>query len=56
MVGGDLICRKEDRNKVIFDGCSLFIFNAISESLDMKEITLTGRQYMWANNFNPTYI
>lgn len=32
------------------------MFNVIIESLDLREIDLTGRQYTWANNLdNPTY-
>ena len=32
------------------------MFNAVIESLDRREIDLSGRQYTWANNLeNPTY-
>jgi hypothetical protein len=34
----------------------LFIFNAITESLNLREIALSGRQFTWANRReNPTY-
>ena len=33
-----------------------FIFNAIIESLDMRDIALSGRQYTWAGRRDkPTY-
>src|SRR3954464_5555314 len=45
-----------EKNKDNFDGRWSFMFNAIIESLDLKEIDLSGRQFTWANNLeNPTY-
>jgi exonuclease III len=51
MVGGDfnIIRRKEDKNNDNFYARWTFIFNAIIESLDLREIALSGRQYTWAN-------
>jgi exonuclease III len=58
MVGGDfnIIRRKEDKNNDNFHARWPFIFNAIIESLDLREIALSGRQYTWANRRAvPTY-
>lgn len=58
LVGGDfnIIRRREEKNNDNFDGRWSFMFNAIIESLDLREIDLTGRQFTWANNLqNPTY-
>jgi hypothetical protein len=57
-VGGDfnIIRRKEEKNNNNFNHLWPFIFNAIIESLDLREIALSGRQYTWANRRdNPTY-
>ena len=58
LVGGDfnIIRRREEKNNDNFDGRWSFMFNAIIESLDLREIDLTGRQFTWANTLpNPTY-
>jgi hypothetical protein len=58
MVGGDfnIIRRQEEKNNDNFYARWPFIFNAIIESLDLREIILSGRQYTWANRRdNPTY-
>jgi len=58
LVGGDfnMIRRREEKNNDNFDARWSFMFNAIIESLDLKEIELTGRQFTWANYLeNPTY-
>jgi hypothetical protein len=58
MVGGDfnIIRRQEEKNNENFYARWAFIFNAIIESLDLREIVLSGRQYTWANRRdNPTY-
>jgi hypothetical protein len=48
--------RKEEKNNDNFNTRWPFIFNAIIESLDLREIALSGRQYTWANRRdNPTY-
>jgi hypothetical protein len=57
MVGGDfnIIRRQEEKNNENFYARWPFIFNAIIESLDLREIVLSGRQYTWANRWdNPT--
>jgi hypothetical protein len=58
MVGGDfnIIRRKEEKNNDNFYTRWPFIFNAIIESLDLREIALSGRQFTWANRCTiPTY-
>jgi exonuclease III len=58
MVGGDfnIIRRKEEKNNDNFYARWPFIFNAINESLDLREIALSGRQFTWANRCTvPTY-
>jgi hypothetical protein len=58
MVGRDfnIIGRKEEKNNDNFYARWPFIFNAIIESLDLREIVLSGRQYTWANRRAiPTY-
>jgi hypothetical protein len=58
LVGGDfyIIRRQEEKNN---DNCNArwsFIFNAIIESLDLREIVLSGRQFTWVNRkVIPTY-
>ena len=58
LVGGDfnIIRRREEKNNDNFDGRWSFMFNTIIESLDLREIELSGRQFTWANSLpNPTY-
>jgi hypothetical protein len=58
LVGGDfnIIRRQEEKNNDNFNARWPFIFNAIIESLDLREIALSGRQFTWANRReNPTY-
>jgi hypothetical protein len=58
IVGGDfnIIRRREEKNKDSFNEQWPFIFNAIIESLDLREIALSGRQFTWANcRKSPTY-
>ena len=58
LVGGDfnIIRRQEDKNNPNFNARWPFIFNAIIESLNLKELELSGRQYTWASRRDtPTY-
>lgn len=58
LVGGDfnIIRRREEKNNDNFDGRWSFMFNTIIESLNPREIDLSGRQFTWANSLlNPTY-
>ena len=47
LVGGDfnVIRRQEEKNNSNFNARWPFIFNAIIESLNLKELELSGRQY-----------
>ena len=51
LVGGDfnIIRRREEKNNDNFAGRWLFMFNTIIESLDLREIELSGRKFTWAN-------
>jgi hypothetical protein len=58
LIGGDFnIMRKpEDKSSGVFDHKWPSLFNAVIESLDLREIVMTGRQYTWAGSGdNPTY-
>ena len=58
LVGGDfnIIRRQEEKNNDNFNARWPFIFNAIIESLDLREIDLLGRQYTWASRRDtPTF-
>jgi exonuclease III len=58
LIGGDfnIIRRHDEKKNNNFNPRWHFIFNAIIESLDLKEIALTGRQFTWANRREvPTY-
>jgi hypothetical protein len=58
LVGGDfnIIRHQEEKNNDNFNVRWPFIFNAIIESLDLREIALSGRQFTWANRKEiPTY-
>jgi exonuclease III len=58
LVGGDfnIIRRQEEKNNSNFDARWPFIFNAIIESLDLRELVLSGRQFTWASRRDiPTY-
>ena len=58
LVGGDfnIIRRKEEKNNDNFDGRWSFMFNTIIESLDLREIELSGREFTWANSLPiPTF-
>ena len=51
LVGGDfnIIRRQEEKNNDNFNARWPFIFNAIIDSLDLREIELSGRQYTWSS-------
>jgi exonuclease III len=58
LVGGDfnIIRCPGEKNNDNFQGRWPFIFNAIIDSLDLREIALSGRQFTWANRREtPTY-
>jgi exonuclease III len=51
LVGGDfnIIRKREEKNNNNFKVHWPFVFNAIIEHLNLREIALSGRQYTWAN-------
>jgi hypothetical protein len=58
LIGGDfnILRRKEEKNNDNFKPHWPFVFNAIIESLNLREIALSGRQFTWANRRDcPTY-
>jgi endonuclease/exonuclease/phosphatase family metal-dependent hydrolase len=58
LIGGDfnIIQRKEEKTNNNFNTRWPFLFNAIIESLDLREIALSGRQFTWASRHTiPTY-
>ena len=58
LVGGDfnIIRSREEKNNNNFNAHWPFVFNAIIESLDLREIVLSGRQFTLANRRDtPTY-
>ena len=58
LVGGDfnIIRREEEKNNSNFNARWPVIFNSIIESLELKELELSGRQFTWASRREtPTY-
>ena len=55
LIGGDfnIMRRPEDKNKDNFNPRWPNLFNAVIESLEIKEIELKGRQFTWSNNLDP---
>jgi hypothetical protein len=51
LVGGDfnIIRRQTEKNNDNFNAYWPFIFNAIIETLDLREIIMSGRQFTWAS-------
>ena len=48
--------RQGDKSNDNFNSQWPFVFNAIIEGLDLREIELSGRQFTWANRkSNPTF-
>ena len=58
LIGGDfnIIRHAGEKNKDNFEYRWPFLFNAVINNLDLREIDLSGRQFTWANSLdNPTY-
>jgi hypothetical protein len=58
IIGGDfnLLRFSHEKSRGRFDNYWPFLFNAVIDSLDLKEIEMVGRQFTWANNLpEPTY-
>jgi hypothetical protein len=57
-VGGDfnIIRNRNEKNNDRFDERWSFLFNAVIDGLDLREIEMSGRKYTWANSRRiPTY-
>jgi hypothetical protein len=52
ILGGDfnMLRYPHEKSKGRFDNHWSFLFNVIIDSLDLKKISMTGRQFTWANN------
>jgi hypothetical protein len=58
LIGGDfnLLRFYHEKSKGRFDGHRPFLFNAVIDSLDLREVSMVGRQFTWANTLpDPTY-
>nr|ABA98398.1 retrotransposon protein, putative, unclassified [Oryza sativa Japonica Group] len=58
LIGGDFnILRSSiEKNNKRYNDRWPFLFNAVIDSFDLREIALAGRQFTWANSLaNPTY-
>lgn len=58
IIGGyfNIMCRPEDKNKDNFDAKWPDLFNMVIQSLDLREIDMSGRHYTWASSGNdPTF-
>ena len=57
-MGGDfnIIRNPSEKNNDRYDDRWLFLFNAIIDGLNLREIEMLGRKFTWANSKNvPTY-
>jgi len=58
LVGGDynIMRSSQEKNNDNFDNRWPFLFNAVIDGLNLRELEMTGRQYTWANSRAvPTY-
>jgi hypothetical protein len=52
----NLLRFRYEKNRGRFDDHWSFLFNAVIDSLDLREVTMIGRQFTWANSLPvPTY-
>jgi hypothetical protein len=52
----NIIMKASEKNNNNFDGKWPFLFNAVIDSLDLRELELSGRKFTWANTLhNPTF-
>jgi hypothetical protein len=51
LIGGDfnIIRSPQEKNSNNYDARWPFVFNAIIESINLRETVLSGRQYTWAS-------
>jgi hypothetical protein len=46
----------QEKSRGRFDTHWPFLFNVVIDSLDLREVTMVGRQFTWANSLpEPTY-
>jgi hypothetical protein len=58
LIGGDfnLLKFRHQKSRGRFDDHWPFLFNAVINSLDLREVTMVGRQFTWANTLpEPTF-
>jgi hypothetical protein len=58
LVGGDfnIMRSPREKNNSRYDDRWPFLFNDVINSLNLRELALSGRQFTWANRLqNPTY-
>jgi endonuclease/exonuclease/phosphatase family metal-dependent hydrolase len=58
IIGGDfnLLRFQHEKSKGHFDSHSPFLFNVVIGSLDLREVSMSGQQFTWANSLSdPTY-
>jgi hypothetical protein len=58
LIGGDfnLLRFRHEKSKGRFDDHWPFLFNAVIDSLDLREVSMIGRQFTWANSLpDPTF-
>jgi endonuclease/exonuclease/phosphatase family metal-dependent hydrolase len=58
IIGGDfnLLRYPQEKSKGRFDTHWPFLFNVVIDSLDLREVTMVGRQFTWENSLpNPTF-
>lgn len=58
LIGGDfnILRSSTEKNDNRYNDRWPFLFNAVIDSFDLREIALAGRQFTWANSLaNPTY-
>jgi len=58
VIGGDfnILRRPDEKNNVNFNDRWPFMFNAVIDSLNLREIEMTGRKFTWANHLqNQTF-
>lgn len=58
MIGGDFNIKRgpHEKNNANYNDRWPFLFNAIIDAFNLRELELSGRQYTWANNLQaPTF-
>jgi hypothetical protein len=58
LIGGvfNILRRPDEKNKSNYNDRWLFLFNAVIDDLNLRELEMMGRSYTWANSLDdPTY-